>query len=408
MKTYRTAGRMKAFLFVLAIVIILGALVYTQSLVNRMRDDAREFLNFYADVYARAASDFQGEDYSFIFEQIIQRINFPIIISNEKDSRPTAWKNVGIPPSDYSEETIQKITSRMQSMDESTNPIPLTYNDLVLGYIHYGDSKLIRELQWLPIIEILVVALFILIGYTGYQTIRRSEQRLIWVGMARETAHQLGTPISSLLGWIELLQARIEDDETQSVITNMRQDVQRLEQVAARFSQISTETKLTPVNLQDVIAVVLKYIERRLPRTGKNVDLLIEGDTDMTVHMNSELISWTLENLIKNGIDAIDKKSGKITIRCESPDPETLNIDVIDTGKGIQDGKDRKNIFKPGYSTKKRGWGLGLSLAKRIVEEYHHGRLELVNSVPDEGTQIRISLNPKQLASLYSSRKSSN
>ncbi|MBS1272275.1 MAG: Sporulation kinase D [Candidatus Marinimicrobia bacterium] len=408
MTTYRTAGRMKAVLFVLAIVIILGALVYTQSLVSRMRDDAREFLNFYADVYARAASDFQGEDYSFIFEQIIQRINFPIIISSEKSGRPTAWKNIGIPPSDYSEKAVQKVISRMESMDESTNPIPLTYNDLVLGYIHYGDSKLIRELQWLPFIEIGVVALFILIGYTGYQTIRRSEQRLIWVGMARETAHQLGTPISSLLGWIELLQGQTEDEAKRSVISNMRQDVHRLEQVAARFSQISTKTKLSEVRLQEILDTVLKYIERRLPRTGKNVNLRVKGNPDITVHMNSELISWTLENLIKNGIDAIEKKAGEITIRCENPNPETLTIDVIDTGKGISEGNDRKNIFKPGYSTKTRGWGLGLSLAKRIVEEYHHGKLELVDSVPGEGTQVRITLNPKQLAAIYESRKPAN
>ncbi|MFO7875456.1 MAG: HAMP domain-containing sensor histidine kinase [Desulfovermiculus sp.] len=186
----------------------------------------------------------------------------------------------------------------------------------------------------------------------------------------------------------------------------MRQDVNRLEQVAARFSQISTTTKFTEVNLREVLDAVLKYIERRLPRTGKNVDLRVEGNPDVVVCMNAELIAWTLENLIKNGIDAIEKKSGEITIRCENPDPETLTIDVLDTGKGIPEGNDQKNIFKPGFSTKKRGWGLGLSLAKRIVEEQHHGKLELVDSVPGEGTQIRISLNPRQLASTHRAGKS--
>lgn len=404
MTTYRTAGRMKAFLFVLAIVIILGALVYTQSLVNRMRDDAREFLNFYADVYARAASDFQGEDYSFIFEQIIQRINFPIIISAEKDSLPTAWKNVNVDPGNTSDAAIEKMTRRLQAMDQTTDPIPLMYNDIVLGYIHYGDSQLIRELQWLPIIEIIVVALFILIGYTGYQTIRKSEQSLIWVGMARETAHQLGTPISSLLGWIELLREKESDESTRAIISNMRQDVHRLEQVAARFSQISTETQLKELTLQTILKRVLTYIERRLPRTGKNVTLEIQGDTEVPLYVNQELMSWALENLIKNGIDAIEKKSGTITVSCERPEPNKLTIDVIDTGKGISNTTDQKNIFKPGFSTKKRGWGLGLSLTKRIVEEYHRGHVELIKSTPGVGTTIRITLYPEKLEKMYQTR----
>ncbi|MCF7805754.1 MAG: HAMP domain-containing histidine kinase [Candidatus Marinimicrobia bacterium] len=406
MKAYRTAGRMKAFLFILAILIVLGALIYTQSLVNRMRDDAREFLNFYADVYARAASEFEGEDYSFIFEQIIQRINFPIIISNERNSRPTAWKNIGIDPTDHSQEAIDKITERMHQMDESTDPIPLTYEDIVLGYIHYGDSNLIRELQWLPFIEIGVVALFILIGYMGYQTIRKSEQRLIWVGMARETAHQLGTPISSLLGWIELLREQKGDESIKEITSSMRQDVHRLEQIAARFSQISTQAHLKEENLGEIIRNVTEYIERRLPRIGKNVELQLDCDLDFEFPMNPELMAWALENLIKNGIDAIEKKTGTITIKCDHPEGNRLTIDVIDTGKGIADSGDRKNIFKPGYSTKKRGWGLGLSLTKRIIEEYHKGKLELIDSVPGEGTQIRITLYPGSLDSRKNKRNS--
>lgn len=392
MKAYKSAGRMKAGLFILAIAMILGALIYTQSLVSRLRSDVREFLNFYAQVYAKAASEFQGEDYSFIFEQIIQRINFPIIISSEKESKPTAWKNVNVDPGNLNPEAVAKVTERMHTMDKSTKPIPLTYNDMVLGYIHYGDSRMIRELQWLPYIEIFVVAMFILIGYLGYQTIRRSEQRLIWVGMARETAHQLGTPISSLLGWIELLNSRNLSDEMHEVVGEMRHDVHRLEQVTARFSQISSEAHLAEVNLRDILDNLVEYTRRRLPQTGKSVQLQVHGNTDITLPLNAELISWTLENLIKNGIDAIDTKQGAITVSVDHPEENTVIIDVTDTGKGITGSSDRSNIFKPGFSTKKRGWGLGLSLAKRIIEEYHRGELELAWTEPGEGSTLRIIL----------------
>lgn len=392
MKAYKSAGRMKAFLFVLAILIILGALVYTQSLVSRLRNDVRDFLNFYAEVYARAASEFEGEDYSFIFEEIIQRINFPVIISNNKNSNPTAWKNVGVEPGDMSSQAIQKVEKRMRTMDKSTTPIPLTYNDILLGYIHYGDSRLIRELKWLPYIEISVVALFILIGFLGYQTIRRSEQRLIWVGMARETAHQLGTPISSLMGWIELLNEKELPSGSHEILDEMHRDIHRLEQVSARFSHISSQEHLTNINLQTILDDLVQYTQRRLPRAGKSVQVQVEGNTDVTLPLNPELLSWTLENLIKNGIDAIDRKQGRITVRVEQPEENTVIIDVTDTGKGIGSSRDRNNIFKPGFSTKKRGWGLGLSLAKRIVEEYHHGNLELAWTEPGKGTTIRMTL----------------
>lgn len=404
MRPYRSAGRVKALLFILGIVIILGALLYTNSLVNRMRNESREFLNFYADVYAKAASDFQGEDYSFVFEQIIQRITFPIIISSNPDGNPTMWKNVGIPGDSTGSAVINKVTARMEKMDESHKPIPLTYDDIVLGYIHYGDSQLIRELRWLPYVEILVVALFILIGYTGYQTIRRSEQRLIWIGMARETAHQLGTPISSLLGWIELMEEQDLPEKTRQITGQMRQDVHRLEQIAARFSQISSAPDLEPIPLGEVISEVVRYIKRRLPRSGKSVQLNVEGATDQVILLNQELLGWTLENLIKNGVDAIENQSGTITIRCEARDDDIF-IDVIDTGRGIPGGSDRSNVFKPGYSTKKRGWGLGLSLAKRIVEEYHKGKLEVAESTPGKGTTMRITLNRRKLEELRPENK---
>jgi len=281
MNSYQSAGRIKAIFFIFGIILVLGALVYTQSLVNRLRDDVREYLNFYADVFAEEATDFNNTDSEFLFEEIIQGIDLPLIISSQKFSAPNAWKNIGIPPGSPSEEQLEEILEIMGEMDEANEPIPLLFEDIVLGYIHYGDSQVIKELQWLPYIEIAVVALFIFIGFTGYQTIRKSEQRLLWIGMARETAHQLGTPISSLLGWAALLNEKELSEDFQDIVSSMQQDIHRLEQVASRFSEISGREHFVKTNLQDIIDKVVQYMQRRLPQTGKNISLELTGSADM-------------------------------------------------------------------------------------------------------------------------------
>ncbi len=400
MKSFHSAGRLKAIFFVLGILLVLGALIYTQSLVNRLRDDVREYLNFYADVFAEEATDFDNTDSSFLFEEIVQRIDLPLIISGQKYSAPNAWKNIGIPPGKPSEEELAKILDIMQEMDEANEPIPLIFEDIVLGYIHYGDSKVIRELQWLPYIEIAVVALFIFIGFTGYQTIRKSEQRLLWIGMARETAHQLGTPISSLLGWTALLKEKKLSDDSQGIVSNMQQDIHRLEKVASRFSEISGTEHLEVSSLEKIISNVVTYMKRRLPQTGKNIELTVKGDTDLQIPLNPDLMEWALENMIKNGVDAIEGQDGEIMIHVRQPNQSIVQIDIIDTGKGIESQQNWDKIFKPGYTTKKRGWGLGLSLVRRIIEEYHGGEVKVMHSAAGEGTTIRVSLSLQTLYKL--------
>lgn len=392
MNSYKSAGRLKAIFFILGIILVLSALVYTQSLVNRLRDDIREYLNFYADVFAEEATDFNNTDSEFLFEEIIQGIDLPLIISSQKFSAPNAWKNIGIPPGNPNEEQLEEILEIMSEMDEANEPIPLLFEDIVLGYIHYGDSQVIKELQWLPYIEIAVVALFIFIGFTGYQTIRKSEQRLLWIGMARETAHQLGTPISSLLGWTALLNEKELSEDFQEIVSSMQQDIHRLEQIASRFSEISGREHFVEANLQEIINNVVHYMQRRLPQTGKNISLKLTGSADMQLPLNPDLLAWALENIIKNGVDAIERQSGTIHIHIHEPDSSKLYIDIEDTGKGIETQKDWDKIFKPGYTTKKRGWGLGLSLVRRIIEEYHNGSVTVIQSAEGKGTIIRITL----------------
>ncbi|MCB0298973.1 MAG: hypothetical protein KDE52_02895 [Calditrichaeota bacterium] len=267
----------------------------------------------------------------------------------------------------------------------------LAFGDNVLGYYHYGESPTIRNLRWLPFIEIGIVALFILIGYAGFSSIKRGEERLIWVGMAKETAHQLGTPLSSQMGWFEYLKSSPE--QIPKVIPELEKDLKRLQTITNRFSQIGSLPDLKSENLNDALMDTIEYFRKRIPQRSGKVQIVTDLAPEMPpVRLNTDLFSWVLENLIKNGLDAMENKGGSISITAAKMNESQIFIDVQDTGKGIPKAA-RKTIFNPGFSTKKRGWGLGLSLAKRIVEEYHGGKLLLKDSQIGDGSTFRIVLN---------------
>jgi hypothetical protein len=389
---YHLSGRFKGFLFVTAIVFISALLFYTQELVNGLRNEARGILLFYVQFYERAATGDDDGALNFIFDEIIKRTDFPIILADAEDEA-TSWKGLDIPSDDTSDKAKARVRSIMATMKKEIPPIPLKYNDIVLGYLYYGDSKLIRQLLWLPYIEIGLAGLFLLVAIFGFNSIRRSEQQFIWVGMAKETAHQLGTPISSLLGWVELLRSHNENSESAGTLAEMQRDLERLSKVASRFSQIGSRAALKEQELLPIIDDVVHYFQRRLPQMGKEVRIDVAATTTPVLTINRDLFEWVLENLIKNALDAIEKPLGLITIDVQ-PSPmkryRTV-IDVRDNGRGIEPAV-RKQIFKPGFSTKKRGWGLGLSLSRRIVEDYHRGKLLLKDTKPGEGTTMRILL----------------
>jgi signal transduction histidine kinase len=259
-----------------------------------------------------------------------------------------------------------------------------------LGYYFYGESAIIKRLRWLPIIEIIVVGMFVLIGYTGFHSIKKNEERLIWVGMAKETAHQLGTPLSSQIGWLEYL--KLSPSNLDKVILEFEKDLMRLQTITNRFSQIGSLPDLKPENLTEVINETVVYFQNRIPRKNEKIQLCATLDPEVTVvNLNRDLFSWVLENLIKNGLDALEDDGGTITISSGKQGESQVYIDVKDTGKGIS-ASDKKNIFNPGFSSKKRGWGLGLSLAKRIVEDYHGGKLMLKETQIGAGSTFRILL----------------
>ena len=335
---------------------------------------------------------------NFIFENIIKRTYFPIV-STDEDHNPLFWKGIGIDENDRSPENISKARKILERMKEISEPIPIFLTDpnfdpIVLGYIYHGDSSTITRLRWLPYIEIGLVGMFILVGSIGFTTIKKSEQRFIWVGMSKETAHQLGTPISSLLGWIQILRERsFKRPESITVIDEMEQDMNRLGKVAERFSQIGSMADLRDQNIQLILKNVIIYIQRRLPQMKKTIVLDERFSEIPAVPANADLLEWVFENLIKNSIDAINHENGliKIITGISEKRKYKIYVDIEDNGRGIF-FKNKKDVFRPGFSTKKRGWGLGLNLAKRIIEEYHHGKMIVKESSSGIGTTMRVYL----------------
>ncbi|MBO8130232.1 MAG: HAMP domain-containing histidine kinase [Candidatus Marinimicrobia bacterium] len=387
-KIYNYSGNIKKGLFVLAILLIIWLLFYTKSLVDSLRKESENFLRFYAEVYVKAATDYSPEDFSFIFDQIIKRVSIPMVITQNINSKPTAWRNIGIEKVNTRDDTL-KIIKIVRKMDEVNPPIPLRYGDYLLGYIHYGDTELIKRLQIFPYVEIGIVGLFILLGYLGFHYIRSSEKRSIWVGMAKETAHQLGTPLTSLIGWIEVLE---NESISEEIKTEIKRDIDRLKKVANRFSQIGSKPVFGEYRLNDLIEEVIDYFKKRLPQLGKGVVLRFRPLNDVKARVNADLITWSMENIIKNAIDSVSEtKNPEVEVILSQTNDDKVIIDVIDNGRGILK-KNFKNIFRPGFSTKKRGWGLGLSLVKRIIEEYHKGKIFIKESKPFEKTVVRIVL----------------
>ena len=282
----------------------------------------------------------------------------------------------------------------MAAMDLQNEPIPIAFNDpasvepILLGYLHYGDSDLIRKLQWLPYLEIGAVALFIFVGFIGFNAIRNSEKRNIWVGMAKETAHQLGTPVSALMGWVDRI--KMHPEESKIVVDEMESDLERLNQIGNRFSNMGSDAPLKPMSLKSLVNEQTVYLKKRMPSLGKQIKLTVNAPDDISVLGNPTLLGWAIENVIRNGMDSIKHDQGKVSITVSGLGEHGI-LYIQDNGSGI-DKKNWKNIFRPGFSTKQQGWGLGLSLVNRIINEIHGGHIAVIQSEPDIGTTFEIRL----------------
>lgn len=386
----------KLLLIFIALVIAGGTLYYTQSLVTKLQEKERQIVELYAKGIEYIANTTNPDvDITFLFDNIIKPIDFPMIITGGDDDLLVRDKadvrNVKYDTTLSDSELKKYFAELIKEMDVVHPPIVVSYEEGILQKIHYGDSELIRQLQFYPYLQIIIAALFIILGYVGFSHIKKSEQKNIWVGMAKETAHQFGTPISSLMGWLEMLKIGYNNpDKVLDIANEINDDVEKLNRITYRFSKIGSAPEMKLRNVYEEAKKVTAYFNRRLPQTGKTVELNVSGNNNTEVKLNAELFEWVLENLIKNALDAIENKQGRIDITVSETN-RNVEIEVADNGKGI-DLKRRKDVFRPGYSTKRRGWGLGLSLSKRIIEGYHGGKIFVKSSVPGEGTVFKISL----------------
>ncbi len=389
--------QLKLVLVAIALFIALATVIYTHTLVDKLQKRERQIVELYASSLEYLADLNTTEtDYTYLLE-VIKKIDFPMILTDSHNNVSLDKTGGGIRNIEYDstlsiKELEDFLTKKQKQLAEIRPPIPVMYADsILLNNIYYGDSELVTQLKYYPYFQILFALVFILIAYISFSYIKRNEQSNIWVGMAKETAHQLGTPISSLMGWAELLKL-FPDNPTKvlETVSEVENDLTRLTKVANRFSKIGSKPELKEVNPEEVIERVITYFRKRLPQFGKSTIITITNTATSKCYINSELFEWVIENLVKNALDAIGTKEGKIEIVI-SESAKCIDIEVRDNGRGI-DIKRRKDIFRPGYSTKRRGWGLGLSLSKRIIEEYHKGKIFVKHSEINIGATFQIVL----------------
>jgi len=318
---------------------------------------------------------------SFISETVMNSGSVPVLVTDSTGMNIINFSNVD--SSIVKDSTLAR--AQIAEMSAKNDPIKVKFGNRVVNYIYYTDSIIITQLRYFPFVQLVIIGLFLFISYLIFSTFRNAEQNQVWIGLAKETAHQLGTPLSSLIAWVQLLEARGTDKDT---IAELNKDIKRLEVITDRFSKIGSAPELTDTVISKVMSSTIDYLR---PRISKKVEFEItqNHEGEIKAMINRPLFSWVIENIIKNAVDAMNGK-GKITVEiCD--EIQNVYIDITDTGKGIP-ASGHKAVFQPGYTTKKRGWGLGLSLAKRIIEIYHSGKIFVKRSEPDSGTTFRIVL----------------
>lgn len=381
--------QVKIFLVVAAILIAVASLVASNILTKDLAQQERSRMEVWAEAMRVLSQADENTDLALVLKVLNGNNTIPVVVIDSSNS-VTDFRNVRIRGKNY-EDSIRQVTAmakRLQTSGQSIR-IPLSANGNDYIDVCYDDSLMLRRLALYPYVQLGVVMLFVVVAIFALLTSKRAEQNKVWVGLSKETAHQLGTPISSLMAWTTILKESYPDDK---LLPEMDKDVRRLQLIADRFSKIGSLPEPVPASLNEVLDHVIDYMDRR---TSKKVVMQKDfPDNDVIVKMNASLFEWVIENLCKNAVDAMGGESGQITLHVEETDNKAI-IEVSDTGKGIKK-KDIGNVFRPGFTTKKRGWGLGLSLAKRIVEEYHRGRIFVKSSAIGKGTTFRIELSKQQ------------
>ena len=371
----------------MAIIIAVASLVVSHILTRDLAQEERVKMEVWAEAMRALNHADENTDLSLVLKVIDTNNTIPSIVMDE-EGNAQFYRNIDI-KHDANTDTLAIAAEMGRQWKKSGQFIPIQINDDATQQAHiivcYDDSVMLKRLQTYPMVQLGVVMIFVVVAIFALLTSKRAEQNKVWVGLSKETAHQLGTPISSLMAWTEVLKENYPDD---TLLPEMEKDVQRLQLIAERFSKIGSLPTPTPTSLKEVMQHVVDYMNRR---TSSKVEMRTEmPEEDIVVPLNASLFEWVIENLSKNAVDAMGGEGGTITLHVEKNNNKVI-IDVSDTGKGMPK-KDMKNVFRPGFTTKKRGWGLGLSLAKRIVEEYHHGKIYVRQSEIGKGTTFRIEL----------------
>lgn len=386
MKWVNRIGQGRIFLAVAALVIAVASLVVSHRLTKDLESEEHNKMEVWAEAMRTLNVADDDTDLTLVLKVIDENHTIPVIVLNPMGGVQT-FRNLAVPHDAYPD-SMHYVAAIGQRLLHEGKFIRIQLSDTIsTDYIDvcYDDSTTLKRLAAYPLVQLAVVLIFVIVAIFALLISKRAEQNKVWVGLTKETAHQLGTPISSLMAWAQILHETYPDDP---LIPEMEKDVQRLQLVADRFSKIGSLPELVPTSLGTVIGHVMAYMDRR---TSHNVQIVSEGEAQsLIVRLNASLFEWVIENLCKNAVDAMGGEAGTITLRVGEIGQRVF-VEVEDTGKGIRK-KDLSAVFRPGFTTKKRGWGLGLSLAKRIVEEYHHGRIFVKWSEVGRGTIFRIEL----------------
>lgn len=382
MRKFREFKRIRTVLIVVAIVIAVSSLFVSQSLVKDLSREEHSKMELFAQAYQSLSDADENTDLSLVLAVMSGNKTIPVIVVDETGD-VKSFLNIEIRKAD----TLEYLNSYVERMRSLGNSIKIYYDESDTEHYNevcFDESLLLNRLTVYPYIQLGVVVLFVLIAIFALLSFKKTEQNRVWVGLSKETAHQLGTPISSLMAWNELLKDKYKDDE---LIAEMEKDVNRLQMVAERFSKIGSMPEPVQADMVGVLDGVIDYVEHRSPATVKFIRNF--PNPPVNAKVNASLFGWVIENICKNAVDAMSGK-GKLTIKL-TEEKNYVTIDVTDTGKGIAKNSWR-SVFDPGYTTKERGWGLGLSLAKRIVTEYHKGKIYVAHSEIGKGTTFRIEL----------------
>lgn len=392
-----TKWQIKVVLTFFGLGIIASVLLYTKAIVDELIANEHRTVELYSNLLKRSYMATTDEDILFYVDLTYSSIHFPVILTDRSERPVYPYQqfmlNVDLDSTLPVQRQRDVLAALIHEMEQEYPPFEITDpNGKVVQKVFYANSAIVSRLKYMPYVEIMIVTAFIMIGYVAFSTIKRNEESNIWVGMAKEAAHQLGTPLSSMLAWLDIL--RMNQNDGAMVVTTaneMSRDVERLNVIANRFSKIGSKPKLEHIVVADVIENVVRYFESRLPNLGRKVVLKRDLDPSITCDISIDLFEWVIENLIKNAAEAIERQDGTIEITLWKRAKGGVVITVHDNGKGMS-AQVRSKVFQPGYTTKKRGWGLGLSLSRRIIEDYHSGKIFVKESIPGQGTTFQIEL----------------